>query len=610
MRSIILTIFIFIISNVQAAKWDEWTNVYDDGSTSVEIRFKLYKNGCNDQKTNKYAFRVIGEKKDIEEFVKIEFKYLNCEGNLVIQVESVKIGGIDVAIGDLVESMDYIFMGTLITNFKKNRIEEYIVTIEHLVNNGKFNFAIAEIDNLASFSDSTLLIESQKTNVYRKANDYYRSQLPSDKSINIYSLKQGISVCDKASAFLVNTEFADFFIDKRKTYENQIRNLEYQNVKDKIKKYITTNNYKEAIRIYKSNSSKYDLNEEYVEIEEKGKAWAKICTDNENLYEAISLYQTLYNLFKKEEYLENVQKISEVYYKELCKEARKKDNINDWEKVYEYYQSNRTVLPDYNEAKHELYKLWNKQFDDLLKTAEEFKMEDNIIDYQSKLISLEAKMHTYEKKNYSINIDYLKSRVKKKLTEVEQLFIDEGIYRIKKAEYKFQYKKYKRKTFRVGISYNALNASQKYFGNLNNDLNILYDHFLDYCSRTNASFFNFNMFYGRFGLHLGDINLNNKQNQFQAGLYYNFYSNLYFRLSYVNCSNPSNYKIYLYDENNYPSMVSDMTLPLSIGLSFISPLEIEAGYNLYSKTFTLSLGLGYWKRHSDYQSAKQKYKSY
>ncbi len=79
----------------QTGSWSPFMKLYDDRDISVEISFKILKNGCEQTESvnsSRYKYRVKGEPKNNTYYLTWKMDYVDCNGNLYYRNNSLDIG--------------------------------------------------------------------------------------------------------------------------------------------------------------------------------------------------------------------------------------------------------------------------------------------------------------------------------------------------------------------------------------------------------------------------------------------------------------------------------------------------------------------------------------
>ena len=88
----LLIVFCELVTYAQSG-WLPWEPLYKDGQIEVEVSFKLFKNSCADGgRYSQIKYRVTGEIRSYRYFLNWKMDYVNCEGLLYYQINSLNIG--------------------------------------------------------------------------------------------------------------------------------------------------------------------------------------------------------------------------------------------------------------------------------------------------------------------------------------------------------------------------------------------------------------------------------------------------------------------------------------------------------------------------------------
>lgn len=125
MKKYLLTIILGLVgflgfTQSQQANYIKYNEtVYDDGTVSVEIHYKLYHDICNlTGEKNKFKFKIKGDLLNYSHFYTHKIKYTDCNGRNQQKTNKVQIGGKGASLG-YIKNQNYVFKGEL-TNSKLN----------------------------------------------------------------------------------------------------------------------------------------------------------------------------------------------------------------------------------------------------------------------------------------------------------------------------------------------------------------------------------------------------------------------------------------------------------------------------------------------------------
>jgi hypothetical protein len=115
---LILTSLSLLLSQLLQAQvvddWGDWEQIYSDNNLTVEVQFYYAGSSCNGGKAFKYKSKISGVMKQTPTYLNWKFDYLNCDGVMYTQYNSVEIGSYGAG-GDYVElsyeSIDFKFTG-------------------------------------------------------------------------------------------------------------------------------------------------------------------------------------------------------------------------------------------------------------------------------------------------------------------------------------------------------------------------------------------------------------------------------------------------------------------------------------------------------------------
>ncbi|GEM_PF-986681 len=102
-----LLLFSFLTGFTQTT-WSPWEKIYSDTYITVELSFKIYSGSCETVKQNKFRYNVTGDLRASDYFLIWKMDYIDCNGSLVYQQNSLNIGagGSSSTGGIIVESID------------------------------------------------------------------------------------------------------------------------------------------------------------------------------------------------------------------------------------------------------------------------------------------------------------------------------------------------------------------------------------------------------------------------------------------------------------------------------------------------------------------------
>lgn len=90
--------------------WGPYQKLYSDSKINVEVSFKINKDACNDDesfKVSTFKYRITGEFRSFEYYLNWKLDYIDCNGNLYYQQNSLNIGVDSKAGSGTVDNMGY-----------------------------------------------------------------------------------------------------------------------------------------------------------------------------------------------------------------------------------------------------------------------------------------------------------------------------------------------------------------------------------------------------------------------------------------------------------------------------------------------------------------------
>ena len=609
MRKLILIISVLYSLSAYSTSWGKWIEIYKDNYTIVEIQFKIYDNSCKINKKNKFRYKITGESNPVKKVFQWILIFKDCNNNLISSKQEIIIGGNDFDNG-IIQTQDYTFIGKLETDFSRIKIEPIIYEINSAIKSKKFNSAKKYIGELETKTNDKTIITKLKDNFDKEVDRFYKEQLNKLNTENQTDINQGIVVCKSALDIIFDLQKKSYYSEKLIYLQNKLRLINEKKIKDDIKNAILNQNFNIAISLYNDNKYKYQLDTEKELLIKQLFKSAKNNLINKNYYEAREDYSDLYKLTLNEKYSNEVKKIDEIIkkienkenidkYNELYATAKINNDIYSWEKVYSFHSKNKELLNNKNNGTNELYELWYNKIKENYKKAKRQKRKKNLISSQNYYNNSVNLINDYYREKYSANN---KIKHEKKILDsskkLEKKINKLGTTKVNSIRADYLKRKQKRKTIRFGVSYNIASFSSNFLTNNGFDsISSSNDPFLSYMQITDLSYFNFNAFYGRFGLYFSDFKKINKELQFNSGIYIKAYKSLYLRMGYIYTNNEKkDFYVSIIENDKFPYFYNK-DIPLYIGVSIISAVEFEVGYNLYTNTINLGIGFSLWKKH-------------
>ena len=549
--------------------WGERKVIYKDDVCTVEIQFKLRDNSCLERRTNKYRLNVKGKHTYSKEF-NWNFQYRNCEGNLVPRQVRLSIGGPNAKEG-LLESMDYTFTGVLGAVIEYSPLQGLLKKFDQELRSMNLIDAKSTYLEITRYTNDTILLRTKNKALGEalvrrgegKFNDYLKNELYYEDAADLLTSIEKIS--------------SEFNLENSYLIKSLTNRLE-SNALKKTESLLNSNRYEGAIVMYKF----------------------------------------LYNLTSKGIYQSSIQKIEQLiadqterriqdYYEELKKKAKEEPGFKNVLAVYEYQQKNTSILSPWRYDANGLSILLAEDVKAKYKESKSSLKEKDLVSAQDHIHDAFELQSNYSYKKYYEEDGKMWNKVLELKNDIDEKKMDLASWELKRLKYRYQYLKYHRRTLRIGLSYNLYSSSPSFVDQGTKE----YDG-----AFADLSWLNFNAFYGRFGIYVGDLWFSDSTSteeipfQYNAGLYFKLYKGLYLRGGVVNPKfRGGTYYVPGYDQYAYPSKVY-VDRPYYCGLSLITPIELELGYNLYTNTYSISLGLSLWRRHKKFEEYRSLWKTY
>lgn len=433
-------------------------------------------------------------------------------------------------------------------------------------------------------------------------------------SQNIIHEEKNISVNNYRS--LGYTESLDFFFKGNlvSDYENNPQKKAINSITSSL----SIGDVKKAIYFYNMNVNEFTSDSIKIEIEQKSNETALELLKSKNFndyFKALEIYQLLLIFTQNTDYYAKINQLNDeensmvtIKCQTLSQAAFDKNTITAWEDIYYFSERYPGECQGILDDKEFLAKAWLNKIEQEIKVS---RNKANSSDYIPALEHLDSALHDIA--IYSIK-DYYTSSAALELNKKEAYIMDKkaslnskiselsNSNRLDLVKYGYLKRKYGRKTFRLGVTYNLFTTSSQYsFYDFKSD-------FKTYTEQINLSYFTFIAFYDRYGVYFGEFNREIGLSC-NVGGYLKLVNSIYLKAGYIVHENKGDTYYYLnYDsQNQYPTTFSYNT-PFFAGISIISDfIHFELGYNFFNSTYTLGIGMNIWFKNKNYKYWKEKY---
>ncbi len=576
MRQVLFILLFFMPIFSSASIWDEEILLYDDGTVKVEIQFRLRDSTCELSTSNKYRFIVKGLR-TYTAYYEAMFEFEDCQGRIVERRESIQIGGPG-AFENKIESIDYQFKGSLSFVDAFDPVPRLLQRFDQFVVGNNIDGAEAVFEEIKKYSTDDNLIARKYASIgtlYMK-----KEEKELDDFLDMGYFRSAYKVIDRVRQ--LSNDYGSSSTDYIRELEDKLATA----AQNKANKNIRNGAYSDAIDIYKmmlelTKEKHYNTKIEGVE---------QRITDERN------------------------QAIIGTFYEKLAL-AEKNENFELWFDVYQYQNTNASILGNMQKDWDFLPGLLSREIKEGYLEAKSLKKEKDYFGAQKSIDKSFQLQFNHKSRDFYRDVDKMEERVKKLKDEIDSEIDSYSEYEIEKRRLKYQLKKLERQTVRIGTSCNVLTVLAENQGNSLN-WNEIIDTRSEHFENTDLSYFNFNMFFGRTGFYLGDMiitdisNLSTQPYQINTGAYVKLNRSLYLRAGYVYSS---------FDQGVFYSPITNQlttdipvieSAPYFTGLSLIGPIQIEFGYNWYAQTYSLGVGISFSAKHEDYEEKKKALKYY
>ena len=604
-----------VFCSYSQSKSSKWITIFSDNQIKVEVKFKIKKDVCNDLNSkNNYRYKITGSLYKDTKYCKWFLEYIDCNGNNIKEEQSVKIGGNNSKLGVL-RSMDYQFRGELLNLFNSNPKKLYLKQIEKSVADNNFEKSFNILSKLKSLNTG-LNIDSIKQYILLNANNYYQEEIQKLSVYNTYDRPIIKAYCIEAKDFLENTSYESYY----NNFITQIKQIQFEEDTKKIRNSITQNLQQGyigyAINEFNTNKDKYDIEDLRYSINNIGGKKAYNLLNEEKYNTAKSLFLKLYKFTDDYKYKLEANKIEHIIenirinkikqeYKLRLNDAKKENTEYLWKQVFYFANNNKDIISEKEakSAKIKIGKFYKNKFRKSLKEVKKLTHNHNYYDAKSKIKVLKNDAFNYKYTPFYYSNLHIINKIDNKQDKIYNRY-DKLDNKNKLYSYhnKYEKRKYSRKTFRIGLTYNFLSETPDYLLNMGTEnVDTIENKFIIYNAQPILSRLSANIFYGRFGLYAGNYTAVESNFQINIGGYYKVVNSIYFKYGYI------------YNSNQDIKEINSINIgsPLYAGISLMTPIiHFEFGYNLMYDTYNLGIGINIFfrKKNTHYTSEKTEYR--